>query len=101
MNLERQRQIIKEKHGPGMYIRQINSMGTDLLVLYDNRRDKETKLSAPMFRCRALRRCPGEVWVEPFNPDPAFHIRVLHNFVAAVTYAKAELARLAAAEETP
>ena len=100
MDLERQRAILKERHGPGMRIRQIYSMGADRLFLYDSYRDKETKLNEPRFRCHALAHRPNEVWVVPFNPDPDFRQRTLHNFVAAVTYAKAELVRLEAAKET-
>lgn len=96
MTLERQRQILKEKHGRGTHILSFNTMGPDLLVVYDVSSEayRATGDSTPRFRCCAYLHKQDEVFVHSSRMDPRFRPRTLHNFVAAVTYAKAELARI-------
>ena len=92
MNLERQRQILKEKHGADIF-----TFCTQLIVNEPHPRQR-----SPRYSCWTLAHDPqyAHVWspagVRGFRP------RTLHSLVAAVTYAKAELARierLAAAKE--
>lgn len=84
MNLERQRQIIKEKHG------------LDLVKVEDA---GVSKVQGRGFIAWAPASCPDCIGVRfPEHPEELW-TDYFRNFVAAVTYAKAELARLAAAEE--
>lgn len=94
MNIERQRQILKEKHG--LDIRRAG-------VLYQVSGVPRTPDGAPSFWMRSridATRNEVRVW---FPARTGIRSRGLHNFVAAVTYAKAELnriERLAAAKES-
>lgn len=93
MNRERQRQILKEKHGLD-----IVTFRTQLRVDEPHARQASSRYS-----CWTTTYDPQYVHVWSPKAVPGFRPRTLHNFVAAVTYAKAELnriERLAAAKES-
>lgn len=103
MNLERQRQIIKEKHGLALVWHDYLPHGPGRLTVSES---ASAALSTtgdliPRYECWAWESSLHCVVVSTPACIKGFRQRTLHNFVAAVTYAKAELARLAAAEETP
>lgn len=93
MNLERQRQILKEKHGTDIVTFRIQ------LVV----NEPHPRQMSPRYSCWTLAHALQHVHVWSPAGVQGFRPRTLHNFVAAVTYAKAELnriERLAAAKES-
>lgn len=105
MNLERQRQILKEKHDLALVAHNYLTHGPTRLTVSESESDAlaTTGDLIPHYECWAW--VGSQPWVVVHTPASikGFRQRTLHNFVAAVTYAKAELARierLAAAKET-
>lgn len=103
MKLKRQRQIIKEKHDLAILRHDYLQHGPVRLTVSESPSVTlaTTGDLVPRYECWAWQHEAHCVVVRSPANVPGFRQRTLHNFVAAVTYAKAELARLAAAEETP
>lgn len=104
MNIEQQRQILKEKHGLVLVSHNYLPHRPTRLMVSESESDAlaSTGDLIPRYECWAW--VGSQPWVVVHTPASikGFRQRTLHNFVAAVTYAKAELnriERLAAAKE--
>ena len=104
MNIERQRQILKGKHGLALMSHDYRPHGPTRLTVSESESDAlaTTGDLIPRYECWAWVGSLHCVVVSTPACIKGFRQRTLHNFVAAITYAKAELARierLAAAKE--
>lgn len=93
MNLERQRQILKETHGLVLY-EFVEQLGQSVKEVQQVVGPPSHVDGAPSFWMRSriyATRNEVRVW---FPARTGIRSRSLHNFVAAVTYAKAELTRV-------
>ena len=96
MNLERQRQILKEKHDLALVAHNYLTHGPTRLTVSESESDAlaTTGDLIPRYECWAWVGSLHCVFVNTPAGIKGFRGRTLHNFVAAVTYAKAELARI-------